>query len=319
MSNTTLKLRWILAHVPYDLFLRSANAFAKAIKEKTHGSIDVEVLGKNEWEQKYNNGVEVSNFEAMELCAAGEFEMSQVYSTLLGKLDRDFYVLDYPFLFKNHDHATRVLDGEIGQGLLQNLADKANVRGMAFTYSGGYKMLATNKKIEKISDMKGMKLRCGMSPISDATFRAIGVTPLPLGIDGFTDSVANKEVDGGENVFPRYYRSNVDKVTSVINNTQHALFLTTIIINKQLWEEILTEEQRQIIQECAQIAATEERKESLIDGDAALARARSENREIVEWSQEAVEEFKQAVEPLYEEKFDRLFNVKGLAKKIRLS
>lgn len=49
MSNTTLKLRWVLAHVPYDLFLRSANAFAKAINEKTNGAIEIEILGKNEW------------------------------------------------------------------------------------------------------------------------------------------------------------------------------------------------------------------------------------------------------------------------------
>jgi TRAP-type C4-dicarboxylate transport system substrate-binding protein len=313
-----LKLRWILAHVPYDLFLRSANAFSKAIKEKTQGSIEVEVLGKNEWEQKYNNGVEVSNFEAMELCAAGEFEMSQVYSTLLGKLDRDFYVLDYPFLFENHDHATRVLDGEIGQGLLENLSKRSAARGLAFTYSGGYKMLAANKKIKNISDLKGMTLRCAVSPISDATFKTIGAIPAPLGIDGFTDAVANKEVDGGENVFPRYYRSKVDKVTSVIANTQHSLFLTTIIINKQLWEGVLTEEQRQIIQECAQIAAIEERKESLIDGDAALAKALGENKEVIEWSEDAIEEFKQATEPLYDQ-FDNFFSVKNFAKKIRLS
>ena len=316
--SKTLKLRWILAHIPYDLFLRSANAFAKAIKEKTAGGIEVEILGKDEWEQKYNNGVEVTNFEAMELCASGAFEMSQVYSTLLGKLDRDFYVLDHPFLFKNHEHATRVLDGEIGKGLLENLSKKSKARGLAFTYSGGYKMLATNKKVENIADMKGMKLRCAHSPISDATFKTIGAISVPLGVDGFTDAVANKEVDGGENVFPRYYRSNVDKVTSVINNTQHSFFLTTIIINKKLWEEVLTEEQRSIIQECAQIAAMEERKESLIDGDAALAKARAENKEVIEWSEDAIEEFKQATETLYDQ-FDNFFSVKDFAKKIRLS
>lgn len=295
-----LKLRWVLAHIPYDLFLRSANAFCKAINERTNGAIEVEVMGKDEWEKKYNNGEQIGNLGVMKRVASGEIHMSQTYSTVLGNLNKDFFALDLPYLFRDHDHATRVLDGEIGKKLLSGLSETSGARGLAFTYSGGYKMMAVNNNATSIKDLEGQTLRCGKSPVSEATFRAIGAEPLPMGVDGFAESVAAGECEGGENVFPRYFRSSVNTVTNTVANTEHALFLTSIVISNKVWD-ILTEEQRNVIKECAQIAATEERKESLVDGAAAKQRALSEGIEVVEWSDKAINEFKAAVQPVYEQ------------------
>lgn len=302
-----LKLTWVLAHVPYDLFLRSANAFSKAVSEKTNGAIEVEVLGKNEWEEKYNNGVEATNGEILKRLEAGDIAMSQTYSTVLGSMNNDFYALDMPFVFENHDHAARVLDGEVGEYLLDALSTTSGARGLAFTYSGGYKMMAVNKNVHSIADFAGMKLRCGTSPVSRATFEALGAEALPMGVDGFTPSVATGECEGGENVFPRYFRSAVNTVTNTVANTEHALFLTSIVISNQVWDT-LTEEQKEVIAEAAKIAATEERHESLVDGAAAYDRAVEEGIKVIEWTPEAIEEFKGAMESVYSQ-FDGAFSI----------
>lgn len=315
--STPLKLRWVLAHVPYDLFLRSANAFAKAINERTNGAIEVEILGKPEWEQKYNNGVEVGNFKLIKMLEAGEFEMSQTYSTILGQLNSDFYALDMPFLFTDHDHATRVLDGNVGKFLLKSLGKTSGARGLAFTYSGGYKLIAANKEITSIADLKDMHLRCGHSPISKATFESIGATTEALGVDGFVDAMKNDQVDGGENVFPRYFRSNVDKVTNTVAVTNHALFLTSIIINKTVWDS-LTDEQRDIIEDCARTAAVEERKESLRDNVEVKDRCEQQGIKVIDWSQTAVDEFKAATATVYDQ-FENFFSDKKLINRIKKS
>lgn len=311
-----LKLRWVLAHVPYDLFLRAANTFAKTVEEKTNGAIVVEVLGKPEWEQQYNDGQSVHNFKLLSYLRQGRFEMSQMYSTILGQVNNDWYALDMPFLFKDHDHATRVLDGSIGKYLLKGLSRTSNLRGLAFTYSGGYKMIASNKTIKSVDDLKDMHVRCGHSPVSKATFESVGATTEALGVDGFVDAMNNNQVDGGENVFPRYFRSNVDKVTNSVSLSDHAMFLTSIIINKNIWENVLTEEQREIIQESAYIAAAAEREQSLIDGASALQRARDEGIEVVEWDEAAIEEFRNRVEPIHGQ-FNDLFSDKSLVDRIK--
>ena len=298
MTQETLKLTWVLAHVPYDLFLRSANAFSKAVSEKTNGRIEVEVLGKNEWQDKYYGGKDISNRGFLRLMEQGKIGMTQTYSTLLGMLNEDFYSLDMPFLFENHDHAARVLDGPVGEYLLDSLSTTSGAKGLAFTYSGGYKMMAVNKNVHSIADLKGMKVRCGVSPVSEATFRAVGAEPFAMGVDGFSQSVAMGECDGGENVFPRYFRSAVNTVTDTVADTEHALFLTSIVISTKIWESLSAEDQA-ILTEAAKIAAVEEREESLIDGAAAKSRAIEEGIQVIEWSPEAVEEFKAAVSSVY--------------------
>ena len=263
-------------------------------------------------------GPKVNYTELLEQMNAGKFEMSQMYSEMLAQTHNDFYALGYPFLFRDHEHATRVLDGEIGEAMLNKLEEKSNIKGLAFTYSGGYKMIAANKKITNIADLKGLHVRCAMNPVSIATFNAIGVKSQALGIDGFVDAISNGEVDCGENVFPRYFRSEVNKVTNSIANTKHSLFLTSIIVNSKFWNETLTAEQRIIFKECAMIAAAEERKASLIDGEQAQVKAVAENIDIVEWSDEAIDEFKTAVQTL-DSKFENAFSIPNLIGKIILS
>ena len=314
MSQQTLKLTWVLAHVPYDLFLRSANAFAKSVAEQSNGAIEIEVLGKTEWEEKYHGGTDMGNRGILRKLEAGEIAMSQTYSTVLGMLNEDFYALDMPFLFEGHEHAARVLDGEVGEYLLSGLSKTSGARGLAFTYSGGYKMIALNKDVRSIGDFAGMKLRCGTSPVSEATFRAIGAEPLAMGVDGFTPSVAAGECEGGENVFPRYFRSAVNTVTDFVADTEHALFLTSIVISNKVWDS-LTQEQRDIIAKAAKVAAVEEREESLIDGAAAKVRATEEGIQVVAWTPEAIAEFKAAVGSVYSE-FDGHFST-DLVKQIK--
>ena len=54
----TQKITWVLAHEPYDLFLRAAEAFSKEVSEKTNGAFEIEVLGLSEYNAKYNEQVE---------------------------------------------------------------------------------------------------------------------------------------------------------------------------------------------------------------------------------------------------------------------
>ena len=61
--------------------------------------------------------------------------------------------LDMPFIFEDHEHATRVLEGEVGEFLLDKITEKSNVRGMAFTYSGGFRNVLSNKKVNSLKGL----------------------------------------------------------------------------------------------------------------------------------------------------------------------
>lgn len=311
-----IKLRWVLAHIPYDLFLRSASIFAKKVHEKSNGQIEIEILGADEYIDKYMSGEQVDTVEGVQFASLvndGVVEMSQMYNTTLTHYNNDLNVLELPFLFNDHQHAAKVLDGEIGLGMLQDLSNKSNIRGLAFTYSGGFRMIVGNEPVT-VDNLKGQRVRTSSSKAAQKTFESAGATPVNVPIYKTTQALKDGVVDIGENTWARYFRTNVDSVSRCVTDSKHSLFLTAIIINKQVWESLGTE-----MQECMQAAALEaaagERAESLEDNEAAIARCKLEGIPVVEWDAAEVAKYKALTQPVYDYFEDQL--PAGLIKSIQ--
>jgi len=154
MKNT--KIRWVIAHEPLDLFERAAKDFQSFINEaQSAEKLEVEVMTLTEYSDKYNNGVKVTKHDLLDLMNQGKIEMSQMYTTWLAEeYNHDMLALEMPFIFEDHDHATRVLEGEVGEYLLDKTTENSNVRGMAFTYSGGFRNVITDKPVSSLADLK---------------------------------------------------------------------------------------------------------------------------------------------------------------------
>lgn len=151
----TTKIRWVIAHEPLALFLRAAEDFQTYLNEaQSVEKIEVEVMTLAEYSTRYNDGVEVTKHDLLDLMESGQIEMSQMYTTWLAEnYNHDMLALELPFLFENHEHATRVLEGEVGEYLLDKTTENSNVRGMAFTYSGGFRNVLSNKKVNSLKDL----------------------------------------------------------------------------------------------------------------------------------------------------------------------
>lgn len=292
------KIRWILAHEPFDLFIRAAAQFKKEVSEKTNGAIDIEVLGLNEFEKKYNDGKALDRYKILDLVNDGTIEMSQMYTTTLGLLDKEMFVLDMPFLFRDHTHAANVLDGEIGAGLMDSLSSKSNIKGLAFTYSGGFRVIPGNEVISTLEQFKGMNVRVAKSPVAEDTFKAVGANPVVMAIEDLAEAIGSKSVDAGESTYPRIYGMKQNETASIINHTEHSLFLTTLIMNKQLWESLDAETQK-VFADAAISAARIERAESLEDITITQKRAKEDGIQVVTLPASEVEKFKQATEEVY--------------------
>jgi TRAP-type C4-dicarboxylate transport system substrate-binding protein len=122
MTKTT-KIKWVIAHEPLKLFIRAAKDFQDFVNAaQSVEKIEVEVMTLSEYSNKYNNGVQVTKHDLLDLMEQGKIEMSQLYTTWLAEaIDQDMLALDMPFIFADHDHATRVLEGEVGEFLLNKI------------------------------------------------------------------------------------------------------------------------------------------------------------------------------------------------------
>lgn len=310
-----MTIRWVLAHDPIELFIRAGHKFAEDVKDMSNGKIQIEVMTVSDYSRKYNNGKEVSRHSLLDLMEQGKIEMSQTYTTSLTPFHNDMAVLDLPFLFRDHDHATRVLDGSVGTELFDGLAKKSKIRGLVFTYSGGHRMIAGTKPITKVADLKGLRIRTANSAVAEATFRAVGAEPVPMDLEQMNQALEKEEVQGGESTYPRFFSMGQDKVSQYINDTQHSLFLTSILINQDFWNG-LDEDVRKILLAAAQKAALAERKESVDDIAQIQEQCRNEGISIVTLPEAEKEVFKRATEKVYSA-FEKSFSP-GLVERIKL-
>ena len=308
-------IRWVLAHEPIELFLRAAKRFKKTMEEMAPGVLDYEIMTLSEYSDKYQNGKKVTKHDLIDLMEAGEIEMSQMYTSTLGrKHHRDLWALDMPFLFRDHDHAQKVLEGEIGQSLLAGLNEKTNVHGLAFTYSGGFRMIPANVVIDKIEDFKGQPLRCNMSPIATETFIAVGADPHQIELEEINEGVQDGRIVGGESTYPRFYGLKQNEHMSVINDAEHSLFLTSILVAKDFWNT-LDDDIKEKVEYASFDAARSERQESVEDISVVKARCVDDDIAVHTMAIEERVKFQKATEYLYD-KFGDMFST-GLLNKIK--
>lgn len=310
------KIRWVVAHDPLYLFLRAAEDFQAEVnaRSKDH-KIEVEIMTPSQYADRYNDGKYIPRQELFSLMHEGKIEMSQmVTTTLAAKFNKDMHVLDMPFLFEDHDHATRVLEGEPGKQLLSSFTPESQIRGLAFTYSGGFRCVPAGKDVKSLADLAGEHIRTGMNPMARDTFAALGATPVSMELEEMNMAVRDGYVVGGESAWPRIYPCDQNTFSKAVMDTGHSLFLTSIIVSENFWNT-LSPELQQIISEAAVAAGRTERQRSIEDGADAMTKCEQEGISVIRLSDEEKAEFRNKTAPLYDKYKD--FFTPGLVDSIK--
>lgn len=295
------KIRWILEHTPIDLFVRTARAFDEKIRELTNDTVQVEIYSAKEFAEKFYS-VAAPAPNALAAVNSGDANVTQVEIQWVGSsIDPDFFALEMPYLFTDHDHATRVLDGEIGRNLLGRLEKTSSTKGLAFTYSGGYRVFASKEPIMTAEDFKQITCVGNFNPVRIDTVAALGCNVIP-----YSPSDANRagligSVGTVETTLPRYEYEAYKQGCTHVSLTDHSMFLTTILINKDFFES-LTPEQQASIQVAAEYVSKLERQWT-VDESQTIERDQSMHDrmgiEIHRFSPEETSKLKDMVSPLY--------------------
>ena len=300
------KIRWLIAHEPVELFLRTAEAFKEKIAELTNNQFEVEIFTNSSFKDAY--GVTLPNnpnIDPMISMEEGKLEMSQLHITELARHDSpDFYALELPFLFRDHDHAARVLEGDIGKKMLNDLKDRSPAQGLAFTYSGGFRCVVSDLAINTLADLTGISFATATNPVTIDTVEAIGAIPKIFNIRDFIskagDNVEGFDASALETTIPRFLSQFAGTDKKYLLNTKHSLFLTSIIVSNTFWKS-LDEDTQAKFQEACIYASRLERKWSVEDAEKFAAKIDHSDTgvEYTELAASETEKFKQATKAIY--------------------
>ena len=272
--TTPRKIRWLIAHQPQELFVRTARAFSQELAQRCGDELEVEILTYPEYQKQYGSidGLEHMGDYTGENLPDGlrafwkalfdsEIEMSQIQVGQVGDLYADFHAIDLPFFFDDHDHVKEVLEGPIGQEMCTSLGKKSGVTGLAFTYSGGYRVIGSNEPIKTVQDLEGLKIVVQNSMTLGPTIESMGGDAVVVAPNLWNkyDVLNNGIGDAVETTYLRFDGKHILK-------TNHSMFMTTIVVSNKFWDS-LTENQQQAFRDAALIASRREREWSVQDAE----------------------------------------------------
>jgi tripartite ATP-independent transporter DctP family solute receptor len=237
--------------------------------------------------------------ETIEQTQIGAVQLLRVSAGALGPIVDDVNVVNMPFLFKNIAHANKMMDGDIGQELLDRITANANAGlvGLCWMDSGARSVYNTKHPIKTIDDLKGLKIRVIGNPIFIDMMNSLGGNGVAMGYDQVFSALQTGVVDGAENNPPSYVFSNHYTAAKYYSLTEHLIIPEVLAFSKKTWGTLSAEDQA-LVKRFAREAQLEQRDLWKKYEQLAMDKAKAAGSEITEIPDKTP--FQNAVKPVWD-------------------
>ena len=302
-AQTTLKMNIAIAQNSH--YGVAIDAFAREVETRTGGRYRI---------QTFYSGALGAERESVEGVQLGTLDLTLTSTGPLPNFVPDIAILDIPFLFRDYAHARAVLDGPIGQEMLQKFPPKGMV-GLAWAENGFRQMTNNKRPINTPDDVKGLKMRTMENPIHIEAYRQLGIQPTPMAFTEVFTALQQGTVDGQENPLSVITSAKLDQVQKNLSMTGHVYSPAVILMNKAQWDK-LSPADKDAFLAAAREAVKVNRARVDADEKKAIAELRAKGMVVVENVDKA--KFQAALAPVYadfskrfgQDNIDRIKNYK---------
>jgi tripartite ATP-independent transporter DctP family solute receptor len=285
MEPVTLRL----AHVvnEQDGFHIAATKFEELVEERTEGKVNIEIF------PNASLGDERTLLEGMQI---GTVDMGVITNGPVANFVEEMAVFELPFLFPSPEAAYSVLDGPIGQELLDKLAD-VNLKGLAYAERGFRNLTNSERAVNSPEDLDGLRIRVMENPVYTDTFRELGANAIPMAWTEALTAMQQGTIDGQENPVNVIHSFKLDETQNYMTLSRHTYAPAIFVMGMPAWNQ-LPEAAQAVLEEAAQAAAEHERQVNADMEAEQLAALREAGMEINDSPD--MEAFQAAVAPVYE-------------------
>jgi tripartite ATP-independent transporter DctP family solute receptor len=211
-----------------------AQKMADVIAQKTGGKIKVKV---------FPNGTLGGEQQVAAAMQGGTVEISMMSPAQLVGTVKEFVVLDFPFSFKNEAQADAVLDGPFGKRLMDYMPEKGWV-GLGFMEQGFRSISNSRRAINKMEDIKGLKLRTILNPLYVDMLNTLGANAVPMPFPELYSALETKTVDGQENPETSVDANKFYEVQKYFSGTRHIYNPQMVLVSKKFWDTLSGDEKK---------------------------------------------------------------------------
>jgi len=262
--------------------------FAQLVRERTGGRVDIRIHHSRQL------GDERQVVEGLQL---GTVHLAVSSTGPLGGFVPDINVLDLPFLFRDASHAYKVLDGDIGRGLLEKF-EAVGIKGLAF-WENGFRHITTAKKpITRPTDLKGLKIRVMENRVHQAAFRQLGADATPMAWGEVFTSLQQGLLDAQENPIPIVSTFKLYEVQKFLALTGHVYSPAPVLLSKKSWDRMPSDIQKILLDTAVEVAKIQ-RQLNRTQEQKQLGELKAKGMTVVEEPDRAA--FREAMKPVFEQ------------------
>lgn len=200
----------------------------KRLEELSGGSVTIDI---------YPGSVLGSETQCIEQLQNGALAMTKTSAAALENFIPAMSVFSLPYVFRDGDHYWNVLNGPIGQGLLQQ-GEKKFLRGLCYYDAGSRNFYTKDKPVRTPDDLKGLKIRVTNSQTAVGLVKAMGAAPTPIAWGELYSALAQGAVDGAENNFPSFTSNKHYEVCKHFTLDGHTRIPDMLLISTKIWDTL---------------------------------------------------------------------------------
>lgn len=250
---------------------RAAKVFADQVEKSSGGKMKVRTIGAAAL------GPDTQMQQAL---IGGAQEMMVGSTATLVGITKEMALWDTPFLFNNAKEADAILDGPVGQKIMDRLQDKGLV-GLAYWENGFRNMTNSKRPVTKLEDLNGVKLRVMQNNVYLDSFKLLGANAVPLPFSELFSALETATVDGQENPYNTILSSKFYEVQKFLSITNHVYSPWIVTVSKKWWDTLSKTEQK-ILSDAAVISRDFERKDTREEAAKALGDLKAKGMQINE-------------------------------------
>jgi tripartite ATP-independent transporter DctP family solute receptor len=206
---------------------------SKLLEERTNGRLKIQVFHSRQLGEEK---------ETIEQTRFGVIDMNRINMAPLNNLVPATQVPALPFIFRSVAHMRQVMDGPIGEEILQALEPHGMI-GLAFYDSGARSFYNSKRAINTPADMKGLKIRVQQSDLFVGLVNALGANATPMAFGEVYSALQTGVIDGAENNWPSFESTRHFEVAKFYSQTEHSLSPEVLVMSKRSWDKLSKEDQ----------------------------------------------------------------------------
>ncbi|HEX7889425.1 MAG TPA: TRAP transporter substrate-binding protein [Ramlibacter sp.] len=237
-------------------------------------------------------GGEREQIEAVQL---GTQDLVNTSTGPVGNFVPEVKIVDIPFLFRDYDHARKVMDGPIGQDILAKFPSKGII-ALGWTENGFRHMTNSKRDIVKPSDAAGLKMRTMENKVHMDGYKTFGILPTPMAFPELFGALQQGTVDGQENPIPVILSSKFSQVQKHLSLTGHVYSPALLLLSPKTWNK-LSDADKKVFTAAAKKGGEAQRKKVNEDEANGIAQLEKDGMKVVRKVDGNA--FREALKPAY--------------------